>query len=73
MDVERNPGPAIVSNWGFSGLVDVCMKILTVTSNPHHCPCLCTFRCDLLAMQIDNIIWFISGTSYCLLASDLLD
>lgn len=48
-------------------------KILTVTSNPHHCPCLCTFRCDLLAMQIDNNNWFISGMSYSLLTSDLLD
>ena len=26
MDVERNPGPAIVSNWGFFGLVDVCIE-----------------------------------------------
>lgn len=26
MDVERNPGPAIVSNWGFLGFVDVCIE-----------------------------------------------
>ena len=45
--VEKNPGPAIVSNFGFSSFVDSCivgpLGILTVISNLRHCPCLRTF------------------------------
>ena len=70
MDIEKNPGPAIVSNF-------VDSRIKNFNSHfqrSHHCPGLCTFRCDLnMPMQIRNKALFIPGMIYDLFALDLLD